>query len=134
MTAPVKIPLETSYGRNYEKAPWCYLLWGVPAVLIFAAGDAYQQGGLSLTATGLLWALSVGWIGVGCFINGRSCGRVHCRIDGFLFPPLAVVGTLNALSIVSFSWNLYWLVFTAILVASFVPEFTWKRYLGTPRA
>lgn len=124
-----KIPLETSRGRNYEAPPWCYVLWLVPALTASAAGSAYQKGAIPLEAAGLVWAASVGWIGVGCFINGRSCGRVHCKVDGYLFPPLAVVGALNALSVVSFSWNLYWGVFFAILVASFVPELTWRRYL-----
>jgi hypothetical protein len=125
----VRIPLETTHARNYERAPWCYLLWGVPAVLAVAAGAANQQGGISLAVAGLLWAFSVGWIGVGCFINGRSCGRVHCKVDGYLFPPLAVAGLLNALAVVTFSWNLYWGIFWVILLASFVPEFTWRRYL-----
>ncbi len=72
--------------------------------------------------------MSVLWIGTGCFINGRSCGRVHCRIDGILLPILGIAGVLNILSVFLFSWNVFWLVFFAILIASFVPEWTWKRY------
>jgi hypothetical protein len=68
------------------------------------------------------------WIGVGCVINARHCGRVHCRIDGILFPLLSVVGLLNVIGIVSLSWNVYWLVFLLILGASFIPELVWKRY------
>jgi hypothetical protein len=70
----------------------------------------------------------VAWIGLGCFINGRSCGRVHCRIDGILLPLLAIIGVLNILSVVTIGWSIIWLAFVAIVVASFVPEFTWKRY------
>jgi hypothetical protein len=61
-------------------------------------------------------------------INGRSCGRVHCRIDGILFPPLSIIGALNVLSVISFDWNLFWLAFIIILIGSFVPEWTWKKY------
>src|SRR5437867_7713057 len=71
---------------------------------------------------------AVGWIGTGCFINGRSCGRVHCRIDGIAFPLLSMVGVLNLLSIISFDWNNFVLAFLIILVSSFVPEWTWKKY------
>lgn len=123
-----KSPLDTSYGRNYERAPWVYLLWGVPFALVAATSVAFSASLISLTLAGALWTLSVGWFGVGCFINGRSCGRVHCKIDGIAFPVLALVGVLNVLSVVSFSWNFFWGAFIVILIASFLPEFVWKKY------
>jgi hypothetical protein len=48
-------------------------------------------------------------------LNGGSCGRVHCRIDGIAFPLLAIVGALNVLSTISFDWNLFWLAFFVLL-------------------
>jgi hypothetical protein len=128
MIMVAKIPLNPSYGRNYERAPWVYLLWVVPFVLVMATSLAFSANLISLTVAGALWTFSVGWFGVGCFINGRSCGRVHCKIDGIAFPLLAVVGVLNVLAIVSLSWNLFWGVFLVILVASFLPELVWKKY------
>ncbi len=95
---------------------------------MIGAGIAYGESVLSLTARGVLWVAAVAWAGTGCLINGRSCGRVHCRIDGILFPLLAIVGALNVLSVISFDWNLFWLAFLAILVGSVVPEGTWKKY------
>ncbi len=126
--SPQSSPKNSSSRRNFERPPWCYLLWGVPAALTVIANRAYEASLFSLTTTGILYTLSVLWIGTGCFINGRSCGRVHCRIDGILFPILGIAGVLNILSVFSFSWNVFWLVFFAILIASFVPEWTWKRY------
>ena len=128
MTMTTKIPLNTSFGKNYERAPWVYLLWGVPFALAAATSAAFSANLISLTVAGALWTFSVGWFGVGCFINARSCGRVHCIIDGIAFPLLAAVGALNVLSVVSFSWNLFLGVFIVILVVSFVPEFVWKKY------
>ncbi len=121
-------PKNSSSRRNFERPPWCYLLWGVPAALTVVANRAYEASLFSLTTAGILYTLSVLWIGTGCFINGRSCGRVHCRIDGILLPILGIAGVLNILSVFLFSWNVFWLVFFAILIASFVPEWTWKRY------
>jgi hypothetical protein len=128
MDLPVQPSSQPSRGRNFERAPWCYLLWGVPAVLAVGANIAYGNALLSLTATGALSVTAVAWAGIGCRINGRSCGRVHCRIDGIAFPLLAIVGALTLLSVISFSWNLFWLAFILILVGSFVPEWTWKKY------
>ena len=125
---PVQPSSQSSRGRNFEKAPWCYLLWGVPVVLVVAAGIASGESVLSLTARNILWVVAAAWAGTGCLINGRSCGRVHCRIDGIAFPLLAIVGALNVLSFISFYWNLFWLAFLLILVGSFVPEWTWKKY------
>src|SRR6266705_1322183 len=128
MELPVQASSQPSRGRNFERAPWCYLLWGVPIVLAVGANIAYGASVLALTARGVLSVTAVAWAGIGCLINGRSCGRVHCRIDGILFPILSIVGALNMLSIISFNWNLFWLAFIVILVASFVPEWTWKKY------
>src|SRR6266852_5706210 len=128
MELPVKPSSQLSGRRNFERAPWCYLLWGVPAVLVIGASAAYGASVLSLTLRGVVWVSAVAWAGIGCLINGLSCGRVHCRIDGVLFPILSIVGALNLLSVISFDWNLFWLAFIAILVGSFVPEYTWKKY------
>ena len=128
MELPVEPSSQPSRGRNLERAPWCYLLWGVPAVLVVVASAAYGASILSLTGRGVVWVIAVAWAGVGCFLNGRSCGRVHCKIDGIAFPLFAIVGALNVLSVVSFDWNLFWLAFIVILVGSFVPEWTWKKY------
>ena len=53
---------------------------------------------------------------------------MHCKIDGIAFPALTVIGVLNLLSIISLDWSLFLLAFVIILVASFVPELTWKKY------
>jgi len=128
MELPVQPSSQSSRGRNFEKAPWCYLLWGVPVVLVTASSIAYGESVISLTARGVVWVTAVAWAGTGCLMNGRSCGRVHCRIDGIALPLLAIVGALNVFSVVSFDWNLFWLAFLVILVGSFVPEWTWKKY------
>jgi len=128
MELPVQSSSQPPRGRNFEAPPWCYLLWGVPAVVVIGAGIAYGESVLSITARGVLWVTAVAWAGTGCLINARSCGRVHCKMDGIAFPLLAIVGALNLLSIISFDWNLFWLAFFLILVGSFVPEWTWKKY------
>jgi hypothetical protein len=128
MELPVQPSSQPSSRRNYERAPWCYLLWGVPAVLVVGASAAYGASAISISLRGVVWITAVAWAGIGCLINGKSCGRVHCRIDGVLFPILSIAGALNVLSVISFDWNLFWLAFVAILVGSFVPEYAWKKY------
>jgi hypothetical protein len=120
---------QASIGRDYFTAPWCYLIWGAPVAVEVIAGAAYDQGVLSVNLMGTALVLSVGWIGITCFINGRSCRRVHCMIDGIAFPILSFFGALNLLGVISFPWSLYSPVFVAILVGGFVPEFIWGKYL-----
>ena len=98
-------------------------------MLVLGSFEARSASLLTLTEAAAIWVGAVGWAGVGCFLNGRSCGRVHCRIDGIGLPLLAVFGALNLSSIISFDWTLFWLAFILILTASFVPEFTWKKYV-----
>ena len=97
-------------------------------MLVLGSFEAHSASRLSLTEAGTVWVVAVAWAGIGCFLNGRSCGRVHCRIDGIGFPALAIFGALNLVSVISFDWNWFWLAFTVILAASFVPELTWKQY------
>lgn len=132
LSAAVELPVQPSrqpsHGRNLEAPPWCYLLWGVPALLVFVSFGLRSASVISLTDAGIVWVVAVAWAGLGCLLNGRSCGRVHCRIDGIGFHALAIVGALNIFGLVSFDWNWYWLAFIIILIASFVPEIVWKKY------
>jgi len=41
-----EIPLGASVGKNYERAPWVYLLWVVPFALVGAARHRVHGGGL----------------------------------------------------------------------------------------
>jgi hypothetical protein len=59
MELPVQPSSRPSRGRNFESAPWCYVLWGVPVVLVIGAGIAYGESVLSLTARGVLWVTAV---------------------------------------------------------------------------
>jgi hypothetical protein len=71
---------------------------------------------------------------VGCvdwnrlFHHGRFCGRVHCQIDGILFPALSIVGILITLSLISISWSEFWMAFFVILVSGFVVEAFLGKY------
>ncbi len=114
--------------RNLEQPPWCYLLWGAPAVLAFVTSYGYDRYFLSVTEAGIFWTLSVAWIGIGCLLNGRFCGRVHCLIDGISFPLLAIIGVLNILSVIAISWSLFWASFFVILATSFGAELVLGRY------
>jgi hypothetical protein len=124
---------QSKAGRDYFAAPWCYLIWGAPVVASSVAGQAYQASLFSLPVTGLVWVTAVAWIGTACFINGRSCGRIHCVIDGFAFPILSVLGALNVLSVTSFSWNLFWGAFVVILTSSFAAEAVFGKYQKSTR-
>jgi hypothetical protein len=114
--------------EDLARTPSIIWLWGAPLAMVITASVLNGIHVLSLTGAGILWTLGTGWIGIGCVINARHCGRVHCRIDGVLFPILSLVGLLNVVGIVGLNWNAYWAIFLVILVASFVPEVFWKKY------
>ena len=87
MELPVQPSSEASRGRNFERAPWCYLLWGVPVVLAIGAGAAYGAFVISITVRGVLWVTAVAWVG-GLF-HKRSIlreGPLQNRRDSFSTP------------------------------------------------
>lgn len=106
-------------------------LWGPPIVLIALGSVGEGAGWFSLQIAGLLWGVGTVWIGVICYINGKRCGRTHCKILGVLFPLLGIVGILIAFGLVPISWNIYWIIFWVVLILSFVPEFFGKKYLNS---
>lgn len=109
--------------------PSAFWLWCIPGCVAISASILEGDHSLSLTAAGVLWTAATLWIGLGCLWNARTCGRVHCVVDGALLPLLAIVGALNVATVIGISWNLYWAIFVIIVVASFVPECLGKRYL-----
>lgn len=115
--------------RDLAHTPSILWLWCAPAALAIVASVLSNNHVLSLTVAGALWTAATAWIGVGCIINARHCGRVHCAIDGVMYPLLSVVGVLNVLGIVTVNWNVYWTVFFAILGASFLAELVWRKYV-----
>jgi hypothetical protein len=84
---------------------------------------------LPFTLTGVIVTIATAWIGVACYLNGRRCGRMHCKILGILLPLLSLVGLFNLLGLTAFSWNVYSDAFWIILLIGFVPEFFGLNYL-----
>ncbi len=123
-----RAPLPLVQKRDLASPPWCYLLWGVPAAVVFATYVAYDKSALTIAEAGVLWSISVAWAGIGCLLNALSCGRVHCRVDGVMFPALSIVGFLNAFSLISIGWSTFWLAFFVILAAGFILEWSWRKY------
>lgn len=107
------------------------LVWGLPIAMIFAASLAQGLGWISLTFAGAFWTAAPAWIGIGCLINGRICGRVHCIVAGWSLPILSLFGVANILGVLSFSWStigIYWVSLYSIIITAFLFEVLWKRY------
>jgi len=105
-------------------------IWCLPAGLIIFAITAWHAHVISLATTGPLLTAGTAWIGAGCYVNARRCGRMHCAIDAVLLPLLSLIGLLNIFHVTSFSWNSYVNALGIIVVVSFVPECFGVRYIG----
>jgi hypothetical protein len=109
---------------------WSFVwIWLLPAALIIFASNAYLAKFLSFDEAGVILTASTAWIGIGCFINARRCGRTHCTIDGYLLPLLSVAGLLNLAGVIAIGWKLYVSFLTGIVVISLVPECCGAMYL-----
>jgi len=110
--------------------PAALWLWGLPIGLVIFATSLWNAHQLPATMTGVIVTMATAWIGVACYLNGRRCGRTHCKIDGVLLPLLSLAGVLNLLGVTSFGWNAYAEAFGIILLLSFVPECFGRTYLS----
>lgn len=123
-------PVTTSAaGQDLVRTSSCLWIWGLPGALLLAADAAWHAHWLPTVAAGLVFTLCIAWIGIACYINGRRCGRTHCMIDGYLLPPLAVLGLLNVAGITSIRWQSYLNIFLLIIIVGFVLECCGPKYL-----
>lgn len=111
--------------------PAALWLWGLPIGVVIFATSMWNAHQLPATMTGIIVTMATAWIGVACYVNGRGCGRTHCKIDGVLLPLLSLVGVLNLLGIITFGWNAYSDALWIILLLSFVLECFGGTYLIT---
>lgn len=119
-------------SRDLVCTPAALWIWCLPIGVVLFATSVWNGHQLPATLTGVILTIATAWMGVACYLNGRNCGRTHCKIDGILLPLLSLVGILNLVGVTSFGWNVYSAAFWIILFISFVPEFFGVRYL-TPK-
>jgi hypothetical protein len=103
-------------------------LWWLPIGLIVLANITWNGHHFPATIMGVMLTIATAWIGTVCYINGRRCGRTHCKIDGILFPLLSIVGLMNLLGVISFGWDVYSAAFWIILFISYIPEWFGMTY------
>lgn len=96
--------------------------WGPPFGLILFGIIGAGFGWWSLLVQGLFWGVGIIWIGIWCYQNGKQCGTVHCKIVGYIFPPLGVLGILVATQIVRIEWSVLNIVLIVTVIGSFIPE------------
>lgn len=111
--------------NNRMKSFW---IWCVPLILAFI-GTIISHFNFPVVIPGLIGVISTAWIGIGCYVNGRHCGRVHCKIDGILLPLLSIVALLMLLHIIPLRWVNYFSIFWLVLLISYLPEWVWKKYV-----
>ncbi len=70
-----------------------WVFWGLPVVAFLLAAL------LSPGPRAFVWGGALLWAGIGCFINSRRCGRLHCHITGPLWGLGGVVVFLHGLGI-----------------------------------
>lgn len=102
-------------------------LWCLPILILILANNLYINHRLSFTVAGILITIATFWIGMACYANGRSCGRLHCKMDGIVLPLLSLIGLLNLLHVTSFSWGMYSNALLVIVILSFVAEWVDNR-------
>ena len=106
-----------------------YLIaWGIPSVMLVAAGL------LDPAPRALVWSGVLVWMGAGCLLNARRCGRTHCRYTGPYYLAMIVPVALLGAGVISFgAWG-WWVLGAMILLGAkviwLVTEVLWGRYLS----
>lgn len=104
------------------------LIWWIIPALILASASLFKH---SLSQMGFVLAGAFAWMGTGCVLNARRCGRLHCYFSGPALWLGAIGGLLIGLRILSGSHDLNYVIFgaAALFVASYLPEAIWGKYV-----
>jgi hypothetical protein len=124
---PACAPAQSAQSKDWLRRPVGIIFWwGIPIAL----GVSTNFLGLSLTQTAAIWAGSFAWMGTGCTLNARRCGRRHCYISGPLLWLGGIAAGLVALQVISGRNVLGEVVNgTAALAAlTFLSECIWGTY------
>ena len=97
------------------------VLWYIPIALA-------ATGLFMVSQRGRLWPLAFAWAGVGCVLNAKSCGRVHCTFTGPLYLLVALLGLLSSAGIWRMGWGWLWTGAIIGTIISFVPEWRGSIY------
>jgi len=116
-------PRATDWARSLGG----YLIaWGIPSIILVAAGL------LDPAPRALVWAGVLAWMGTGCLLNARRCGRTHCRYTGPYYLAMIVPVALLGAGVVSFGAWAWWVIAALILLGAkviwLVTEGLWGRY------
>jgi len=87
---------ERDYGRSIAVV-W---LWVVPIMGLIAASALVNTNRTSLPVAGGAFVAGTLWIALGCLLNARHCGRLHCRLAAIAYPVLAAVGVAYVAGVV----------------------------------
>jgi hypothetical protein len=114
-------------GKDWARSLGGYLIaWGIPSVLLVAAGL------LDPASRAITWAGILVWMGAGCLLNARRCGRTHCRYTGPYYLLMIVPVALLGAGMVSFGAWAWWGLGAMILLGSKViwlaTEVLWGKY------
>jgi len=104
------------------------LIWGIPAVALFASPQRYLV---------IAWPVLLTFMGAACILNARRCGRVHCYLTGPFFLLLAVLSLLYGVGMLPLGAH-GWSTLSALLVIGSVllicvPEWLVGRYRTSDR-
>lgn len=111
------------------RRPVSAFLWWCLPIAVGVAAAALRLPGRELAA---VWVASFVWMAVGCLVNAYRCHRLHCYISAPVFLAGAAACGMLATGVL---WNgptTMSFVTTgtlALALASFLPEFIWRKYL-----
>lgn len=118
--------------RDLARGSQLFLFWGGPVAWLFGGSFLGSWEGWTSQELGVVFVVGTAWLGASCLVNALRCGRTHCWIDGVCLPLLAAAGALNAVGLVSLSWDTFNGLLVLIVAGSFVIECVTGPYLARP--
>ena len=132
MTSENAMP--SSEREDGRKADWAgrpvsFLIgWGIPLLAVLATNFL----AIPMWAVTLVWVTGFAWMGIGCVLNARHCGRRHCFYSGPILLLGAIAVALVGFGVVSLGPDgfiiVVWTTFALVLL-TFVPERIWGKYV-----
>ncbi len=111
-----------SKSRDLASQGWALSVW-------IASFVALAVGWLIAAWRPYFWTAGLAAAGVLCIVNASRYGRLHCHITGPLFLIGSILTVLNAIGVLSISWNLLGAAILLGTAVAYTPEFVIGKHL-----
>jgi hypothetical protein len=125
----VSDPANSAPQSDWIRSPGAAVMWWCAPLGVALAASSVANHAPRVVAG--VWVITLGWMGIGCWLNARRCRRLHCYFSA----PILLLGSVaagligfDAVNLGPHAFNNAISLVLVMALLSIVPEMIWGKY------